>query len=340
MTASDATATIKNGISEPGFDKTAQRILNLFFVLNSSPEPLTTEQIVLDSDLGYGSGNIDSDKRKFRRDRDKLFERGIVIREVRAAGAQETEESAWTIDREHTFAAGGLITADDADILLDAIDQTLATGSSAFATPLADIRSKIAYLAGTSTTGEPPAHRTPTVDAVWTAFAERCALRFLYQNSRGEQKERTVCVYGMFEREGTAYFCGLDNATDEIRTFRCDRIVRAWRPSKAYSIPADFNLNDRLFFSFDFADRDPVAATFSFAPQAQADMVSGLTRGRGELAHTEEGWTWTIGVRDLDAAASFCMEHAMDGMRPVAPKELKQAWNRLIERTVHEHARA
>ena len=47
MTASDATATIKKGNSEPSFDKTAQRILNLFFVLNSSPEPLTTEQIVL-----------------------------------------------------------------------------------------------------------------------------------------------------------------------------------------------------------------------------------------------------------------------------------------------------
>ena len=161
MTASDATATIKKGALEPGFDKTAQRILNLFFVLNSSPEPLTTEQIVLDSDLGYGSGNIDSDKRKFRRDRDKLLERGIVIREVRAAGAQETEESAWTIDREHTFAAGGLITADDADILLNAIDQTLAAGSSTFAAPLADIRSKIAYLTGMSTTGEAPIRRSP-----------------------------------------------------------------------------------------------------------------------------------------------------------------------------------
>lgn len=128
MTVSDMTATNKTNAPEPGFDKTAQRILNLFFVLNSSPEPLTTEQIVLDSDLGYGSGNVDSDKRKFRRDRDKLLERGIVIEEVRAAGAQETEESAWTIDREHTFAAGGLITADDADILLNAIDQTLTTG--------------------------------------------------------------------------------------------------------------------------------------------------------------------------------------------------------------------
>lgn len=161
MTASDATATIKKGNSEPSFDKTAQRILNLFFVLNSSPEPLTTEQIVLDSDLGYGSGNIDSDKRKFRRDRDKLLERGILIKEVRPAGAQETEESSWTIDREHTFAAGGLITADDADILLNAIDQTLAAGSSTFATPLADIRSKIAYLTGRTTADEATISRSP-----------------------------------------------------------------------------------------------------------------------------------------------------------------------------------
>ncbi|MFR2032279.1 MAG: helix-turn-helix transcriptional regulator, partial [Collinsella sp.] len=149
------------------------------------------------------------------------------IKEVRPAGAQETEESAWTIDREHTFAAGGLITADDADILLNAIDQTLAAGSSTFAAPLADIRSKIAYLTGRTTVDEVPIRRSPTVDAVWSAFAERCALRFLYQNGRGEQKERTVCVYGMFEREGVAYFCGLDNVTDDIRTFRCDRIVRA-----------------------------------------------------------------------------------------------------------------
>ena len=99
MTASDAPATIKKGNSEPSFDKTAQRILNLFFVLNSSPEPLTTEQIVLDSDLGYGSGNIDSDKRKFRRDRDKLLERGILIKEVRPAATQHNDERSRTSER-------------------------------------------------------------------------------------------------------------------------------------------------------------------------------------------------------------------------------------------------
>ncbi|MFR7750044.1 MAG: helix-turn-helix transcriptional regulator [Collinsella sp.] len=155
--------------------------------------------------------------------------------------------------------------------------------------------------------GRVPIRRSPAVDAVWSAFAERCALRFLYQNGRGEQRERTVCVYGMFEREGTAYFCGLDNATGNIRTFRCDRIIRAWRPSKAYAIPADFNLNDYLFFEFDFADRPPVAATFSFAREAQADMINGLTRGRGELMRTEAGWTWTVDVRDLKPQPRFAL---------------------------------
>lgn len=340
MTAQTTTATNKKGSSEQGHDKTAQRILNLFFVLNSSPEALTTEQIVLDSDLGYGSGNIESDKRKFRRDREKLLERGIVIKEVRTAGAQETEESAWTVDRDHTFAAGGLITAEDADILLDAIDQTLSTGSSTFATPLADIRSKIAYLTGKADAVEMSARRSPMVDAVWSAFAERCALRFLYQNGRGEQRQRTVCVYGMFEREGASYFCGLDDVSGTVRTFRCDRIVRAWKPSGPYTIPSDFNLNDQLFFEFDFADCDPIAATFSFGPDSPTDMVHDLTRGRGDLVHAANGWTWTVGVRDIDAAAAFCMGHSVDGMRPVAPDALKQAWNRLIERTVFEHARA
>lgn len=340
MTASTTTAANKKSSAEPGYDKTAQRILNLFFVLNSSPEPLTTEQIVLDSDLGYGSGNTDSDKRKFRRDREKLLERGIVIKEVRAPGSQETEESAWTVDRDHTFADGGLITAEDADILMDAIDQMLAAGSSTFSTPLADIRSKIAYLTGEADVPETRALRSPMVDAVWSAFAERCALRFLYQNGRGEQRQRTVCVYGMFEREGISYFCGLDDASGTVRTFRCDRIVRAWKPSGFYTIPSDFNLNDQLFFEFDLADRDPIAATFSFTAETPADMVHALTQGRGSLDRADKGWTWTVGVRDLDAAASFCMEHSADNMRPVAPDALKQAWDRLIERTVNAHVRA
>ena len=52
-------------------DTTAQRLLNLAFVLNVAPRPLRTDEIVADADLGYGSGNRESDLRKFRRDRDR-----------------------------------------------------------------------------------------------------------------------------------------------------------------------------------------------------------------------------------------------------------------------------
>ena len=185
-------------------------------------------------------------------------------------------------------------------------------------------------------TDQPLSHRPCGMERLCRAM--RAAI---FISERTRRAERTYRLRLRHVRaRGRGVLLRPDNATDDIRTFRCDRIVRAWRPSKAYAIPADFNLNDYLFFEFDFADRPPVAATFSFGPQTQIDMINGLTRGRGELAHTDAGWTWTVDVRDLEAAASFCMAHAMDGMRPMAPKSLKQAWNHLIERTVHEHARA
>ena len=103
-------------------DETAQRLLNLLFVLNAAPRPLATEEIVSDSDLGYGSGNRASDLRKFRRDREKLEERGVYIAELKTPGSSETEQSAWALDRARTFAAGGLVREEDARLLVATID--------------------------------------------------------------------------------------------------------------------------------------------------------------------------------------------------------------------------
>lgn len=323
----------------PAIDPTAQRILNLFFVLDNSAEPLTTEQIVSDSDLGYGSGNADSDKRKFRRDREKLASHGVVVKEVRIAGAAENEESAWSLDRERTFAAGGIIDVQDAELLRAAIDQTLQEGTSPFADPLEQIRSKIDALAGGQQPSSAPAARhAPMADAVWSAFAEQRSLRFVYCNGRGEQSERTVCIYGIFERDGRGYFCGLDDATGSVRTFRSGRIVKAWKPTKTYRIPADFNLNDHIFFEFDFSENEPVAATFAFSPDSPENMIRAISAGRGHLAFVDSHWQWTVDVRSIKGAASFCMRHALDGMRPQAPQALLDAWNHLIEGTVAAHA--
>ena len=60
-------------------DTVAQRLLNLAFIFNTSTRPISTDEIVSDSDLGYGSTNRESEVKKFNRDRKKLSEQGIEI---------------------------------------------------------------------------------------------------------------------------------------------------------------------------------------------------------------------------------------------------------------------
>lgn len=322
----------------PRPDGNAQRLLNLFFVLNSSAEPLSTEQIVMDSDLGYGGGNPESDKKKFQRDRKDLADLGVFVSEVRPEGAKKTEESSWTIDRERTFAAGGLITAEDAELLAAAIEQTLTGTDSPFAVPLESIHDKLSRLCCGEVSPAASARISGSADAVWSAFAARTPLKITYKNARGEKSERTVCVYGVFDKDGHSYLCGLDGASSTIRTFRIDRIAKAKRGAKHYEIPADFCLREKMFLPFDFSENDPVEAVFSLPAACSAEQAAAITLGRGKVKGAASGLEWTVEVRDIPAAASFCLEHAAEGLVPKAPQALVDAWRADIERTVAAHA--
>ena len=324
-------------------DETAQRLLNLFFILNTSPTPLTTTQIITDTDLGYGSSNRASDERKFRRDRRKLEEQGIFIKEVTGAIASEIEESAWTIDRESTYSCGGILSADDVDVLVQGIDEYLSAGPTPLATPLHAVRTRaLEAQAGWSSTESsgPTAAETgqPQLDAVWTAFARRAALTMLYRNAQGETSKRTVSIYGLFTQGNHTYITGYDDDTDAIRTFRVDRIERAWRPVKPYTIPADFDISDYLFFPFDISDEERVSATFSFPVERSEAEVTACTHHRGELEHDgAHGWIWHIDVHDVAAAAALALAHTRDGMRPVDPPELREEWTRALREAVSSH---
>ena len=158
------------GADQGALNETALRILNLLFILNSSSVPLSTEQIVSDVDLGYGSGNRASDLKKFRRDREKLAERGIAVKEIKPTGGRASEESLWTIDRASSFAAVGAITRDDADALMRAVDECLSRSDIPFwisqGKPGAEIGgssasgSAVATVCAAGTTGAAPATDT------------------------------------------------------------------------------------------------------------------------------------------------------------------------------------
>lgn len=333
----------------PLTDETALRILNLLFALNTSPRPLTTDRIISDSDLGYGSGNRESDRRKFQRDRERLADHGIVVREVRASGMSETEESSWEIDRGSTHAEHGDLSADDASIVLAAIDETFELhADNPERWPLQRAYLKLKELAGLALSGDAADDATfassfsPTLQAIWSAFMSRRPARFTYRDAHGSETQREVELYGTFAQGRRSYLVGFDRAAQGMRTFRTDRIVRARHtPASAgtYEIPPAFDVESYQFLPFDFSTDKPVDASFCFAAETGEHELALLTRGRGKLRRDAEAgaWNWSVDVRDVRAGASFALTHARLGMRPLSPAALVASWRELIGKAVAAH---
>lgn len=326
-------------------NETALRILNLLFILNSSATPLTTEQIVSDEDLGYGSSNRASDLRKFKRDREKLAERGIKVVEIKPEGSQRNEESLWSIDRQGTYAATGIITQQDAQTLLRAIDECLTRSDIPYRRALMAIRMRLAALtatgveSGKTDESEVEPQESPAQEALWTAFSLKRKIRFAYTDAKGRESQRVVAIWGIFMQGGHVYYVGLDEQSGGVRTFRADRIVRAWRPTGRYEIPRWFDVRDYLFLPFDLAGGMASKVSFRIPATISEAELQSMTKGRGDLEHeVGGGWIWTVKASDMDAAARFALAHAQTGMRPLSPEKLVRTWRSLIERAVNANA--
>lgn len=335
--------------SIPPIDETALRILNLLFAFNAATGPLITEQIITDSDLGYGSGNRASDRRKFQRDRERLANHGIIVREVRDTGMSETEESFWEIDRRSTHAERESLSADDASLVLAAIDETFELhADNPERWPLQRAYLKLKEIAGlpfddgTTNNSNGAGGFSSTLQTIWAAFMAHRPARFTYRDARGAETQREVELYGTFAQGNRSYLVGFDRSAQGMRTFRTDRIIRSRHtPASAgtYAVPAEFDVEDYQFLPFDFSDDDPIDAAFSFPASVDKHELTLLTRGRGTLERQANAsmWTWTVAVRDMDAAAVFALQHTGLGMKPLSPATLVERWRSAITKAVDAH---
>ena len=331
-------------------DETASRCLGLFFILNVAGEPLPTSRIIDDPDLGYGTGNPASDKKRFQRDRARLERYGIHIRQVERFGAGATEEALWEIDRERTHARFDALPT-------SALERLLRQTYAAEATPLwagnqavPTLRAKLQRELAGRADGELPiegvavdAEKTtdPVVGRLWELFQSRRPAIVTYRNANGDVNDRRVDIYGFFTERGNVYFLGLDHSHHELRTFRADRVESLRRGTGTYEIPADFELERHLFLPFDFSAANPVIALFSFSVAIDERELESLTHRRGSLERCEEGrWLWSVEVRDLEAAARFALAHTTLGMRPLEPAALVDLWRDFIRKAVEANGRA
>ena len=331
-----------------------QRLINLLFTLDMAASPLSTERILGDTDLGYGAATrtaskdgsapskaYASDDRKFRRDRKQLEQQGIWIVPVCEDGSPVNEASAWMLDRKSTFAERDLISRDDLEVLVGAIDEYL----EMLASPLAQVRKTASALLASADPALPSAGggagaAHDAANGIWAGFALKKKLLIEYAGGSEPMAHRTISVYGIFSHTGHSYCVALDESLQKIRTFRIDRITVLGALKESYEVPAGFNVRDYLFFPFDFAPSDKVDATFDLPSYLERGEIDALTHDRGEVSRAADGsWTWTVPVRDIDAAAALALEHARDGMRPRAPQDLVDRWHEMIGKAVEAHER-
>lgn len=338
-------ATRSAATPEAPVDKTALRLLNLLFMLHSAPEPLGTDIIVGSAEAGYGSTNRDSDVRKFARDRKRLADLGVIVREATTPGASEREESRWEIDRAKTHAQAGLLDFEDAEAVLSAIDEHFSLhADDPVRWPLQRARAKLAEYTHSVIAASPAGagEENPNLRHIWSAFLRKRAARFTYKPKDRDAREREVEVYAIFSQGSHTYLVGRCRESGYVHTFRTDRIVSARKSpdsSAPYTIPQDFEAESYRFLPFDFSSHAPVDARFSFPAEFDEHELLLLTNRRGTLERggADGRWTWSIGVRNLEAAAAFALRYANRGMKIEAPDELIACKETLIRKAVCAH---
>lgn len=333
----------------PLLKRAALRRLNLFFIFNIAASPLPTSRVINDVDLGYGTSEPRSERKKFERDRRELARRGIHIVEVQRKGAAANEESWWALDRARSASPLSSHSTDELDYLLTETEK-LATnpfwrGERSLSELQRSLRIELAGRYGDALPQPVSSIDAPEEDALvhllWEAFDARRPVRFSYLNREGALHAHTVDIYAFFQLTGLLYFVGLDCGAEPelVKTFRCDRIQEIEAVEGNYLVPPSFDLADYLFLPFDFSPRAPVEAVFSFPASISPLEISSISHGRGTLSPGKEPSTneLHIEVRDLDAAAAWALSHTSMGMRPLSPEPLVDAWRAGIQKALAAH---
>ena len=313
-------------------DERARRICSLALEFMNAAVPVSSSEVA----RGFYPGlSADSFRRAFSRDRALLAECGIVVEEIRRPGS----DSAWQVDEARSFAQGAELSATEAAVL-DVVCQPLLDDPSwAFADELRMALAKLTRAFAESAVAVGGAHRTAlrALPALRAAFVAGHAVRAAYTDARGSSSERLLAPYGFFSFRDALYVVAArlsEDGTavpDGIRTYRVDRFgAVAVVPSLRFDVPADFSVQDWRRLPFQMGDA-LLTARF-LVPAGRVDDVRRVSLGCGVFGEKDGTVTWSVDVADADAAASWAVSQ---GIVPLAPAELVDAHNKLLEEVCH-----
>lgn len=133
------------------------------------------------------------------------------------------------------------------------------------------------------------------------AARERHPVRIAYKAWSGSAGSRVLEPYGLVFHSGRWYVSGHDSASDEVRTFRLDRITAAESIEGSFEVPDGFDPTGHVLAGLASVPYAHEVVVLLRAPLAEARRR--LPRVVGDLAEAEGGVRLTMRAENLDGAA-------------------------------------
>jgi len=83
-------------------------------------------------------------------------------------------------------------------------------------------------------------HMDMLINAVWKSIK----LTITYEKVKGEVAERNIRPYGIVVKRMEWYMVAYDEERNDIRTFKCERIIKIEEIKDTFTIPYDFSIDD------------------------------------------------------------------------------------------------
>ncbi|WP_229053974.1 YafY family protein [Aeromicrobium sp. Leaf350] len=240
-------------------ERKSERLMNLIFLLLSTRQFLTKEQVRAAID-DYRASSDDAFNRMFERDKGELRDLGIPL-EIGSFDPLHEDMQGYRIPRDAAELPDLELTAEESAVIGlaaqvwehaglagqsgDALIKLKAAGVAidTSAVPLAQPR---------ITAGE------PAFDAVWDAVRAHQPIRFPYGRTGEDPVQRHLQPWGVLSWRGRWYVGGHDVDRGEPRLFRVSRIrgdVTPAGPADSYTVPPDTSVRD---LAASFTVNDPV----------------------------------------------------------------------------------
>ena len=307
----------------------SERLINLTIALLATKRYITKSEI-FKSVEGY-EGSAESKERMFERDKDDLRSLGIEI-EVGSFDPLFNDEAGYRIKQESYQLDLGAITTLEVSLLsLAAKAWQGASLNDAAQRALVKLSSLGFPLDEANLPGSIPSISNSEFDitVVTRAIAERQVLEFLYRGHDLSSESRRVVPIGLSTRSGFWYLTGVDQAVQEIRTFRFDRVLEGFNVHKG---PKDFEIPEGF------------EASQVFEPDAASVAIIDIRKGkcislRALATSTKSIGEWDqiqIPILDVKTLSALVLWHGEDAYVH-APEELRMQIVESLKALVGNH---